>query len=96
MTATMLELSSVAAGGAALGAAHFLGLWWTVRRLPKARCGGMLVLASGVLRTAVTMTGLWLLMAGNPVRLLVAMAAFLTLRVLLGVQLREPDAVRSR
>lgn len=94
--ATILELAGVAVGGAALGAVHFLGLWLTLQRLPRSRHGGMLVLGSSILRIAVTVIGLWLLMAGEPARLLVALASFVVLRVLLGVRLRSPVLVRGR
>jgi F1F0 ATPase subunit 2 len=96
VSVTTAELALVALGGAALGTLHFVGLWCTVRRLPRTRHPGVLVLFSSVLRIAVSMVGLWALMAAEPARLIAALVAFLLARVLLGARLGAPWEVKSR
>lgn len=41
-----------AAVGFALGALHFVGLWWTLARMPRARRPGMWLAASTLVRLA--------------------------------------------
>ena len=69
-----------ALAGALLGLAYFAGLWWTVQRAGRARHPAALVAASFVVRAALAVTALLLIMAGDVVRLLVALAAFLAVR----------------
>lgn len=69
-----------ALGGALLGLAYFAGLWWTVRRARRARHPAALVAASFVARAALAATALVSIMAGDVVRLLAALGAFLAVR----------------
>jgi F1F0 ATPase subunit 2 len=69
-----------ALAGALLGLAYFAGLWWTVRRAGRARHPAALVAASFVVRAALAVTALLYIMAGDVVRLLVALGAFLVVR----------------
>jgi F1F0 ATPase subunit 2 len=77
----------VLAGGA-LGWLYFGGLWLTVRRLPGAAHPAALVLGSFVLRALLVAGGLVVLLAGDPLRLVAALAGFLAVRVLLVRQVR--------
>jgi F1F0 ATPase subunit 2 len=81
------------AGGAVLGLLYFGGLWVTVRRLPAARHPGLLMLASFLVRTALVGAGFVALLAGEPLRLAVALVAFLAVRILLVRRVRPPLAV---
>ncbi len=68
--------------GAGLGAFFYGGLWWTVKKLPQVRHPAVWMLASFAARTVVTVTGLFWLMAEDWRRLLVAVAGFVTARVI--------------
>jgi len=68
--------------GAGLGAFFYGGLWWTVKKLPEVRHPAVWMLASFAVRTAVTVTGLFWLMAEDWRRLLVAVVGFVTVRVI--------------
>jgi F1F0 ATPase subunit 2 len=73
----------VAAGGAALGVLYFGGLWLTVRRLPASEHPATLLLGSFVVRAALAVGGFFLLLSDEPLRLAVALGAFLVVRLLL-------------
>jgi F1F0 ATPase subunit 2 len=77
--ADLLALLAAAALGAGLGAVFFMGLWWTVHRLPVSRHPGTLALGSFVVRAAVVAVGLALL-AGDPSLLVSALVGFLVAR----------------
>lgn len=68
--------------GAGLGAFFYGGLWWTVKKLPEVRHPAVWMLVSFAVRTAVTVTGLFWLMAEDWRRLLVAVAGFICARVI--------------
>jgi F1F0 ATPase subunit 2 len=69
--------------GFALGAFYFGGLWWTVQRLPTARYPGLLMLASFVGRTLLTVAGFLLVAGGRWQSLLAGLAAFVAARFVL-------------
>ena len=69
--------------GLGLGCFHFIGLWWTVRRLPCARRPVLLNLASLIFRMAVILGGFYIVMAGQWERLLVCLLGFIAARGLL-------------
>ena len=52
--------------GLALGGASYAGLWWTVRRAPRARRPGRLLALSALSRGAVLLAGLLALAAASP------------------------------
>ncbi len=84
MTATEgLTWLGVFAAGLGLGAFFYGGLWWTVQRLPVIRHPAGWMLASFVLRSGVTMVGLYLLIAGDWRRLALAAGGMLAVRVFL-------------
>ena len=79
-----------ALGGGALGAVFFGGLWWTLRRSLTCGAPAPLLLASLLLRTGVTLPGLWLVGGGQGPRLLAALAGFIVARQLFVARGRAP------
>ncbi len=79
----IVEYSGVLAAGMLVGAFYFGGLWWTVRRVVRARRPGLLLLASYWLRTAVAMGLFYVIMKGDWLRLVVCLAGFLLMRQML-------------
>lgn len=69
--------------GMVLGGFYFGGLWWTIRKLPEIRSGiNLLVTVSFLIRAGVVITGFYLIMADDWVRLLVCLAGFMTVRII--------------
>lgn len=68
--------------GAALGAFFFGGLHWTIERLARVRCPGLLLVGSFALRMTVLLSGVWLIGAGSWVRLLACMLGIVAGRML--------------
>lgn len=66
--------------GTILGLFYFGGLWITVQRLPAARHPAMLTVGSFLGRTAITLAGFYLLMAGSLGNLLACLLGFLLAR----------------
>ena len=86
--AGVTELLLWAAAGAVLGLLYFSGLWYTVRRLGRARNPALLVLGSYVGRLAVCLPCFFLAARGGQWgRLLVFTAAFLVVRLVLILRL---------
>jgi F1F0 ATPase subunit 2 len=75
-----LVLASVA--GLLLGGIFFGGLWWTVRTGVSAKRPALLFLSSLLLRTAVTLTGFYVVGAGHWQRLLACLLGFVIARVM--------------
>lgn len=69
--------------GAGLGALNALGLWWTVRRLPRVRHPVAVLTGTSLLRVALTLGPLPLLAGGRPLPLAVAALAFVAGRTVL-------------
>lgn len=74
-------LALALAGGVAIGALYFTGLWWTVQRLPQARRPWLLVLGSSLLRTILAVALLWLLSGGQWQRLVAGLLGFVVARL---------------
>ncbi len=66
--------------GVILGGGYFGALWWTVRRLPGTRHAGQWLVASFLLRLAVTVGAFYLLLPWGAGALAAAMAGFLLAR----------------
>lgn len=66
--------------GMALGAFYFLGLWFTVSRLPSFRRPVLFVAASFLLRLSLAVGGFLLIMDGRLDRLFAALIGFLVVR----------------
>lgn len=84
-------LMPAAAGGAAIGLLYFGGLWVTVRRLPHTRRPVILTIGSFVLRAVIAAAGFALLLADEPLRLVVALSGFLAVRFVIVHRVR-PEA----
>lgn len=77
--ATILALAFVA--GCGLGAAFFVGLWWTVRYGLTTSHPAMWMLASLLVRTAVLLVGFYFVAGGQWQRLLACALGFFTARL---------------
>lgn len=67
--------------GAVLGSLYFTALWWTLRRLARARRPGMLLFASAVARLALLLCGFYVILDGmHWERLLAALVGFIAVR----------------
>jgi F1F0 ATPase subunit 2 len=84
-----IRLVLAALGGVAVGLLYFGGLWVTVRRLPTSRSPVVLTLVSFVGRLALVAVGFWVLMAGEPMRIGVALLGFLAVRIVLVRRVRS-------
>lgn len=82
-------------GGIVLGLFYFGGLWLTVRNLHLRQHPAGVSLVSFALRSSLTLAGFWLLMAGQPLRLLFCLAGFFTVRVILMQRLAGEAAAVS-
>jgi len=69
--------------GIALGGVYFAGLWETVRKLPDAAKPVRRMALSFALRTALALSGFYLVMQGDWQRLAAAMVGFLVMREIL-------------
>lgn len=78
-----LGLLTALVAGLGLGLLFFGGLWWTVRRLPDSDRPGLLLGGSVLLRTALVVTGFWLVMAASWQRAAACLLGFLLARTLL-------------
>lgn len=78
----ILILTLTFAAGAALGAFFYGGLWWTLGRLQR-RNAHLLVFASFIIRTGLTVAGIWFVTEGRWERVIAVMAGFLLVRFIL-------------
>lgn len=76
-----LRVVSAFAGGVAIGAAFFAGLWWTLALVLRRPAAAAWLGLSFLLRAALAVGGLWLLAGQDIVALAAAMAGFLLARV---------------
>lgn len=83
-----LVLSVVA--GMSLGVLFYGGLWLTVRWLPGSRRPALLMMTSLVLRAMLVLAGLYLLGAGEGLRLMAALAGVMLSRWILVRRLPAP------
>ena len=75
-----VTLVSAGVAGLLLGGFFFGGLWWTVRKGMSAKRPALLFMVSLVLRTAVTVAGLYVVGGGHWQRLLVCLLGFVIAR----------------
>ena len=76
------RLLAFAAGGA-VAALYFASLWWTVRRVARARRPLALVAGSFLVRAALAALAIVAVGSGDALRLMAAMAGFLAVRLAL-------------
>ena len=81
MTIDWWILTAVFSAGMALGLLYFLGLWWTVRKLPTMKFPALWAIVSFVVRSGIALAGLYLVMAGRWENLLACMAGFTLIRL---------------
>lgn len=77
--------------GIVLGLIYFLGLWETVRRLPRVRRPVLWMLGNLILRLAFMLTGLYLVGYGHWDRLIAALIGILIIRTFLVRRIRPHD-----
>ena len=84
--------------GLLLGGTFFGGLWWTVRRGLSLEQPAFLFLGSLLLRTALVVSGLYLVSRGDWRRLVASLAGFSLARVWISrkVSLAHPAMVKMR
>lgn len=87
-------LATAFVGGLLLGAAYFLALWATVRRLSGARHPALLLLVTATLRIAALAAGLIFVSDGQWERLLAAVGGFLIVRYA-AVRTARPSRARQ-
>lgn len=87
---TAWVLASLVAG-VLLGVLYFGGLWLTVRRLPTAHSPAMLLLASFLVRTALVVSGIYLMMNGRWEPASACLGGFLLARTMICGRLRPRD-----
>lgn len=87
----ILVLSLLA--GMALGLFFFGGLWWTLKRITVVRNPGLLVSVSLLLRSVLTMAGLYLVFDAQLERLLAAVVGMLIVRFWLSHRITEQITV---
>jgi len=81
--------------GLAIGGLYFLGLWWTVCRLPALKAPALWMCASFAVRSAMALAGFYVVMQGRWENLLMGLAGFTLMRLWL-VRKITPAAVQIR
>ncbi len=85
MNREILSLALVSMIGAGLGTFYFYGLWWTIKKGLSAKFSAPWFLTSLLFRTAITLTGFYLIIVSSPdgelKRLLFCLLGFLTVRL---------------
>ncbi|MDD2880486.1 MAG: ATP synthase subunit I [Rhodoferax sp.] len=95
MNNTLALLLAWMAGGA-LGAIFFGGLWWTVKKSLASAKPALWVFGSLLLRMGVTMTGFYLVSAGDWQRMFSCLVGFLLARQLVTRLTRLPEENQIR
>ena len=75
-----LTLLPASVAGVLLGAVFFGGLWWTVRKGLSSTHPALWFLGSLLLRTSITVTGIYFVASGHWERLLVCLLGFVMAR----------------
>ncbi len=95
MNSEWTPLLLAGAAGLGLGLFYFGGLWLTVRWLPTVRSPVALTVGSLVGRTALTLLGFYLVMAGHWERMLACLVGFILVRYAVVAGLRLENAPPS-
>ncbi len=85
-----LTLILAGAAGVGLGAIFFGGLWWTVRRGLSSPHPALWFLGSALLRTAITMTGIYFVSGAQWQRLVACLVGFIAARLVVTWLTRPP------
>jgi F1F0 ATPase subunit 2 len=87
-----LSIALASLAGGSLGAIFFGGLWWTIRRSLSSRSPATLYLGSMLLRTFVTVAGIYFISRDDGRRLLACTLGFLIARIVATRIVRSPGA----
>jgi F1F0 ATPase subunit 2 len=79
----MFSLFTAAVVGFLLGVLYFLGLWYTLQRLPQNGHPTLIIISSFLLRLAILLGGLYWVTDGDALRLGVALLGVLVGRILI-------------
>lgn len=79
----MLSLLTAAVMGFLLGILYFLGLWYTLQKLPQHGYPTLIIVSSFLLRLAILLGGLYWITDGDVLRLGVALLGVLVGRILI-------------
>lgn len=90
MDSNWLNLLPFVALGGLLGLIHFGGLWYTVKRLPQAKRPALWMGGSFILRSAIVVTGFYLVIQSGMPPVVAAVSGFVSVRLIFGRRLR-PD-----
>jgi len=89
MTVDWLPMMGALAGGAALGALFFGGLYWTTEHVIHCKRPAAVLMTSLLMRGAIVVVGFYWLMEGAPIRALAALVGFIIARSALVRALRS-------
>lgn len=92
----ILSLLPVLLAGVILGIIFFVGLYWTVQLGMNSAHPALCFLGSFLLRTTLTLSGIYLLSDGEWPRLLACMAGFISIRFAVTVITTDPLAERAK
>lgn len=92
----LLRIGLAAVAGLALGAAYFVGLWWTVRKITSQDSPGMLVLFSFLVRNVAVAAGFVFASGGTWQGLAACLAGFVVARVVMVRLLAERLSPQAR
>jgi F1F0 ATPase subunit 2 len=95
MTTNILSLVIAFSFGTVIGLFYFMGLWWTVRNLPRSRNPSLLMSGSFVLRTAMAAGCFYLIMGNRWETIAVSLLGFVIMRMVLVRRLKPAKAVIS-
>jgi F1F0 ATPase subunit 2 len=82
---------SCLAGGMALGCLHFGGLWLTLQRFACTKVYGLMFILSFVLRSFVSLTGIYILGNGDWIAMAACLGGMLIMRRIFVVKLGHPQ-----
>ncbi len=91
----ILNLALALTAGVMLGGIFFWGLWWTVHKGVRSQQPAFWVLASMLVRTAIVLTGFYLVAQGRWERLLMCLAGFIIARFITIAFVRGADVSRE-
>lgn len=88
-----LSCVSATATGLVLGAIHFWGLWWTIRKGVVSPRPAVWFFGSVLLRTSIVLAGFYVVGRGHWERLLLCLLGFVVARIIVTRLTRPPRAV---
>lgn len=86
------DLAAATGAGAALGAAFFLGLWWTVRKSLASRRPVLWIVCSWMARSGLVLLAIYMIGSGSWQRIVFCLLGFAIARALVTMRLREVAA----